>query len=162
MKRVKETFETDGFNPRVSQYVNVTMQKETVEIIQNCIKNHIFYGIFPVFGDSMTCKDKRSIPHGSGILVYDLQIDCTLPLIKNVGKIPMGVPLALVIKNEKRKTECFVKTITFIDAVHNTLRLTSYNPRANYNNWVPASWIERIFKVIQVIKKEDLNIKNKS
>ncbi|MGY0036400.1 hypothetical protein [Pedobacter sp. NJ-S-72] len=161
MKRTKKTSKSVGFNPCISQNVEIVMEKEIVSIIENCIKNSIFYGVFPVSGDSMTCSDKRSIPDGSGILVYDLQIDCSLPLIENSGKIPMGEPLVLALRNKKGKIGYFVKTITFIDTVYNNIRLTSYNPHTSHRNWwIVASCIERIFKIIQVIKKEDLLIRN--
>jgi len=105
----------------------------------------------------MSCNDKRSIPDGCGIMVYDLEIDLKRPLIDNIGEIPLREPVALEIRNKQGQVNCLVKTITLLDAVYERFRLTAYNPAPEYGSrWIPINCIEKIYKVLQVISNEEL------
>jgi len=147
---------SENFPYGLRGYIDVILEKGVSEIVQNCIDNKIFYGIFRISGDSMTCEDARSIPDGSGVMVYDLEIDFNRPLIDNIAEIPLRTPLALVMRDKNGQIKCLVKTITFVDAVYNRFLLTSYNPAPEYNGWVPVRYVEKVYKVLQVIKKEAL------
>lgn len=140
-------------------FINVIMNKEVAEIIRHCIDNHIFYGIFPVVGESMTCNDERSIPDGSGVLVFDLQMDMRKSLLELAEDIPINKPIAIGLINEHGHCAFFVKIISFIDILYDRIKLSSYNPKPEYRSaWVSIHRVRSIYKVIQVIKKELLEI----
>gem|GEM_PF-2215570 len=145
-----------------TSFLDIVMNKEVAEIIQHCMNNHIFYGIFPVAGNSMTCNDYRSIPDGSGVLVYDLQLDMNKPLSDLILDIPINQPVAVCLGNEYLKYAYFIKTISVIDTLFNRIRLSSYNPQPEYyDRWVSIHMVRNVYKVIQVIKKEALEMEIK-
>lgn len=157
MKHLKKNKSQSNEEVEAINFIDVIMNKEVAEIIRHCIDNHIFYGIFPVVGDSMTCNDGRSIPDGSGVLVFDLQMDMRKSLLELAEDIPINKPITICLANEYGQCAFFVKTISFIDTLHNRVKLSSYNPKPEYRSaWVSIHKVRSIYKVIQVIKKERL------
>jgi len=134
--------------------IHIVMNQEVAEIIQNCIKHNIFYGVFPVVGDGMTCNDERSITDGSGVLVFDLQLDMLKPLSALMNDIPINEPITIALYTDSSEYTYFVDTISFIDAVNNRIKLCPYNPSPKYGGWVSFDRIHKIYKVVQVIDKE--------
>ena len=119
--------------------------------IANWKKEKIFFGIFPVTGESMTCKDAlKSIPNNSKILVYDIEINFNNGLNNVWHQIPKDKPLMILGKTNTGKTFNVCKTVSSIDAVNGLILLSSHNP-THKCNWIPFEWITSIFKVVQIV-----------
>ena len=119
--------------------------------IANWKVENIFFGVFPVTGDSMTCNDlSKSIPNGSKVLVYDLEINCNNGLDNVWHQIPTNEPLLITGETDKGKKFFICKTISNIDAVNDYVLLKSYNP-THQSVWIPFDWIKNIFKVVQIV-----------
>ena len=119
--------------------------------IANWKKQNTFFGVFPVTGDSMTCNDlSKSIPNGSKVLVYDLEINTNNRLDNIWHQIPTNEPLLLTGKTDKGKYFFVCKTIGSIDAFTEHILLSSYNP-THKDHIIPFDWIKNIFKVVQIV-----------
>ena len=120
--------------------------------IVNWKKENIFFGVFPIKGDSMTCDDlTKSIPNNSKVLAFDLELNCSSGLSNIWHEIPTNEPL-LIAGMQPIGNEFFVcKTISRIEAVNNYILITSHNPTFE-SQWIPFDWIKNIFKVVQIIK----------
>ncbi|HEY6143087.1 MAG TPA: hypothetical protein VIV55_06590 [Flavobacterium sp.] len=115
-------------------------------------QNNTFFGVFPIKGDSMTCDDlAKSIPNGSKVLAYDLEIDCNKTLDEVWYKIPIRE--VVLITGETNTGEKFnlCKTINFVNAHDGYVVIKSHNE--NYKDQcIPFTWIKSIFKVVQIIQ----------
>ena len=119
--------------------------------IENWKKEKIFFGVFPIKGDSMTFEDvSKSIPDGSKVLVYDTQIDCNNVLANIWHQLPKDEPLLIKGKTDSGKDFFVCKTISSIDAVNDNILLSSYNS-THQSTWIPFGWIANIFKIVQLI-----------
>lgn len=119
--------------------------------IDNWKKENIFFGVFPTIGDSMTCSDlTKSIPNGSKVLVYDLQINCSTILDNVWHQIPTKEPLLIIGKTNTGKDFFVCKTISSVDAVNDCVLLHSYNPM-HQDKLIPFDWITNIYKVVQIV-----------
>ena len=119
--------------------------------IANWKKENIFFGVFPIKGDSMASNDlSKSIPNESKVLVYDLEIDCNNGLSTVWHKLPKDEPLLIVGKTNAGYDFRLCKTISSIDAVNGYVLLSSYNP-THESKWIPFDWIKNIFKVVQIV-----------
>ena len=119
--------------------------------IANWKKQNTFFGVFPITGDSMTCNDlSKSIPNGSKVLVYDLEINLNNALDNIWHQIPTNEPLLFTGKTDKGKDFFVCKTVSSIDAVTGHILLSSYNP-THQDNLIPFNWIKNIFRVVQVL-----------
>lgn len=153
MKHLQRSKSTCPGRPETANFIDVIMTKEVAGIIQRCTGKRIFYGIFPVVGDSMTCDDERSIPDGSGVLVFDLQLDISKPLCDLAPSIPIDEPIIITLVNENSQYGFFCKTISLIDALRNRVRLSSYSRIPEYRSvWVSFHKVRSIYKIVQVIK----------
>mgnify|MGYP003609202711 CR=1 FL=1 len=124
----------------------ITRQK-----INECIEKNIFYGIFPVVGDSMTCNDiEKSIPDGSKVLVYDLQINLNNGLSSVWHEIPTKKTLLIGGKTSNEKPFFLCKSIISVDAVNGYVLLDSYN-KQHGSKWIPFDWITNIYEVVQIV-----------
>ena len=120
--------------------------------IINWKKEDVFFGVFPIRGDSMTCNDlSKSIPNESKVLVYDLELNFKSGLSNIWHEIPTNEPLLISGKTGTGNDFFVCKTISSIDAVNNYVLLTSYNPEYQ-SKWIPFAWIKNIFKVAQTIQ----------
>lgn len=126
--------------------------KNSIEKINHCKSNNVFFGMFPIVGDSMTCEDKtKSIPHGSKVLVFDTEIDCKIGLDNVWHLIPTNKPL-LISGTGPNGNKFFVcKSISFVDAVQGYVVLESYN-KNHTSKFIPFSCIESIFEILQIVE----------
>jgi hypothetical protein len=136
-----------------SKTVEITISPDNKKIVKKCIAKNIVYGVFPIVGNSMTCNDERSIPDGSQVLAYELEIDFNKHFESIWHLLPLNEPI-LIMGTNRAGVKFFVcKTIIFINAVSGYVYLKSYNPDPAYNGGGLAfSSIESILKVIQIIK----------
>lgn len=119
--------------------------------IINWKKENIFFGVFTIKGDSMTCNDlSKSIQNELKILVYDLELNFNNGLSNIWHQIPKDEPLFIVGKTSAGYDFRLCKTISSIDAVNGYVLLSSYNP-AHGSKWIPFDWIKNIFKVVQIV-----------
>ena len=119
--------------------------------IVNWKKDNIFFGVFPIKGDSMTSNDlTKSIPNESKVLVYDLELNCNNGLSNICYDIPTNEPLLIIGKTRAGYDFNLCKTISSIDAVNGYVLLSSYNPK-HQSKWIPFDWIKNIFKVVQTV-----------
>ncbi|WP_163408115.1 hypothetical protein [Flavobacterium ajazii] len=132
---------------RVPIIVDENLKQKILEWEQKSI----FYGAFPVVGDSMTCDDQnKTIPNGAKVLAYQLQIEFESGFYPWF-EIPTGEPLLIMGTTSKGNDFCLCKTIFFLDSVNNMVSLRSYNP--NYSDQIiPISYIKTLFKIELVIK----------
>lgn len=113
---------------------------------------NVFYGVFPISGNSMTCDDySKSIPHNSKVLAYDLEIDFSKTLDVIWHQVPVRETLLLMGKTPNGKDFFLCKSISNVDAVNNCITLQSYNPEF-HDQTIPFSLIKSMFKVIQIVE----------
>lgn len=79
----------------------------------------------PIYGDSMTCDDERSIPSGSKVLAVKLDISDKFSL---ENSIPLRKPLLIKYTNSRGEDGFICKTIECIDLVNYDYRFKNYNP----------------------------------
>ncbi|MFT3794836.1 hypothetical protein [Flavobacterium sp.] len=137
--------------PKSTESIPIVIDENLKKRITEWEKKGIFYGAFPVVGDSMTCAEsEKSIPNGSNVLAYDLQID-----FKSISNkwfdIPINKPLIIAGKTSLGKDFCLCKTINFLDLVNNKVSLRSYNPKY-YDQIIPITFITSLLKIELVIK----------
>lgn len=114
-------------------------------------KENIFFGVFPIKGESMTCTDlSKSIPNESKVLVYDLELNFNNGLSNIWHDIPKNEPLLIIGKTDAGHDFLYCKTISSIDVVNGNVLLSSYNP-THQSKWFPFHWIKNIFKVVQIV-----------
>lgn len=132
--------------------VQLNLTQKSIEKINHCKANNVFYGVFPTVGDSMTCEDKtKSIPHGSKVLAVDTQIDFKKGLDNLWYLIPTNKPL-LISGTAPSGNKFFVcKSISHIDAVQGYVVLESYN-KNHTSKFIPFSCIESIFEILQIVE----------
>ena len=120
--------------------------------IENWTKEKIFFGVFPITGNSMTCNDlTKSIPEHSKVLVYDLEINFNKNLDHIWHEIPLNEPLLITGQTDTGNKFLVCKTVSKIDAFNGYVLLSSYNPM-HQSKWIPFDWITNIFKVVQIVK----------
>ena len=137
---------------KVKSWIPINTDKELEKLIIEWQQKQIFYGEVPVSCDSMTCKDTtKSIPDKSKVLVYDLQIDFSNGLDNVWHKIPLGEPLLIIGNTYDGKIFRLCKTISFLDAINNYVRLTSYNKKYK-DQWISARSLTSILKVVKVVE----------
>lgn len=114
-------------------------------------KDNVFFGVFPIKGESMTCDDlSKSIPNESNVLVYDLELNLDQGLCNIWHEIPKNEPLLIKGITPIGKDFFCCKTISSIDAVSGFVLLSSYNTKFE-DQWIPFDWIKNIFKVVQIV-----------
>lgn len=133
-------------------HIPLIFTEKSIEKIDHCKSNNVFFGVFPIVGDSMTCEDKtKSIPHGSKVLVFDTEIDLKKGLDNVWFEIPMRKPL-LISGTAPGGNKFFIcKTISHIDAVQGYVVLESYN-KNHQSRFIPFSCIESIFEILQIVE----------
>lgn len=135
----------------IKSQIEIVVDKELKDHILEWEEQGIFYGVFPISGDSMTTRNKqKSIPHKSKVLAYELQLDVAKDLSYHWPQIPMGEPLLIMGNTAQGKPFFLCKTITFLDAVYGNIRLTSYNKQYK-DQWIPFSWVTHIYRVVKII-----------
>ena len=123
----------------------------TKQKIIECIERNIFYGIFPIVGDSMECEDKKKcIPDGSNVLAIDTNIKLSNGIENVWHEIPIGKTLLISGKTYTGKSFFMCKSIISVDAVTGYVLLDSYNLKHG-SKWIPFDWIEKIFEVVQIV-----------
>jgi len=127
-------------------YHDFSFPEEVNEKINQWKKAGLFYGAFPVIGNSMTCNDKRSIPSGSRVLAVELDISNKFDLGNG---IPLNKPLLIKYTTNKGEDGFVCKTISFMDFVYYNYRLSSYNP-SHKDVWIPIRIIDNILEVHHV------------
>lgn len=127
-------------------YHDFSFPKEVNKKINQWRKQGLFFGAFPVKGDSMTCDDDRSIPSGSKVLAVELNISDKFSLGNG---IPLRKPLLIKYTNSKGEDGFICKTINFMDFVNYRYRLKSYNPK-HQDAWIPIRFIDNILEVHHV------------
>lgn len=132
--------------------VSIEINKELKKKIEYWIQNNIFYGLFPITGDSMTCDNKKNIPNRSHVLANQIKNH-------NVLKLPINKPLLIEIKGIWHKTQFVCKTISLIDNVTKRIRLTSYNPK-HKDIYIPYAEVGRVFEVQKVFLPNTLTSLN--
>mgnify|MGYP000621718308 CR=1 FL=1 len=143
----KKLFENETLIP-----MPICVCDEVKNKIEHWKATNVFFGVFPVTGNSMTCNDNlKSIPHNSKVLAYDLEIDCSKLLDVIWHQIPVNETLLIMGKTIKGKDFFVCKSISNINAVSNCITLHSYNPEF-HNQTIPFDWVNNIFKVIQRIE----------
>lgn len=139
-------------NPEAILIQLKNLTEKSIEKVNHCKANNIFYGVFPVEGDSMTCNDAtKSIPNGSKVLAAHLQIDLTKGLSNIWYDIPTRKTLLISGTNSSGYKFFLCKSIASIDAVQGYVLLESYNKKHG-DKFIPFSWIENIFEVIQIVE----------
>lgn len=141
---------------RKSKKINIDFNFSTdiENKIVNWRKENIFFGVFPTVGDSMTCNDRlKSIPCGSKVLVYDLQINFNIGLDNVWHQIPINEPILIIGKTNDNRDFRVCKTISCVDAVNGWVSLKSYNP-LHKSVLIPFDWITSILKVEQIINNK--------
>lgn len=132
--------------------IQLNLTEKSVEKVNHAKENNIFYGVFPIIGDSMTCEDKsKSIPHGSKVLAVDTQIDLSKGLSNIWYEIPTRKTLLLTGTASNGNKFFVCKSISSVDAVQGYVLLESYN-KSHESKLIPFSWIESIFEVIQIVE----------
>ena len=137
--------------PKSTSSVPIVIDENLKHKILEWEQKNIFYGAFPVVGNSMTCDDQdKTIPNGCKVLAYQLQIDfesASYPWFE----IPMGEPLLIMGTTSKGNDFCLCKTINFLNLVNNMVSLRSYNP-TYHDQLIPISYIKTLLKIELVIK----------
>ncbi len=135
-----------------TKYIQFISDEKTGNRLKECEENGIFYGAFPVVGDSMTCEDKsKSIEDGNKVLVCELVLPDVEDCEVKFWNLPSKIPLVLLIDNGKGNSGFYIKTVTFKDFITWHLQLSSFNPK-NKPFFVPMQYVKRVFEVLQVIK----------
>ncbi|MCB0455462.1 MAG: hypothetical protein KDC62_08745 [Aequorivita sp.] len=127
-----------------NKFVPLEINTELKNKISNWASNNVFYGLFPVVGDSMTCNNKKSIPEGSFIFAAEIKYNPN-----NLLPIPIKKPMAILINDRNGKEHLLCKTIFFLDEVFGRIGLRSYNHN-HKDFFIPTSFIKRIFEIHEV------------
>lgn len=145
------TLDTSRQMKRKKINLDFKFSSETDTKINNWKNEKVFFGVFPIKGDSMTCNDlKKSIPNESKVLAYDLKINLNDGLHNIWHEIPTNEPLLLIGKTTNGSDFFVCKTISCVDAVKSYVLLQSYNPM-HESKWIPFDWITKILKVDQMV-----------
>ena len=128
--------------------VQIDMTPELEEVIEDCRKKGVKYGVFPTVGDSMTCDEKeKSIPSGSKVFAVETKFR---PNRFSLGAVPTNKPLLIMGIDPEGEPFNMCKTIAFQDYVQGRFLLRSYNP-THKDAWVPIRYIDKIFEVKQIV-----------
>ena len=131
--------------------INLNLSKSLNKRLEKCKEDNVFYGVFPIKGNSMECEDiNKCIPDGSKVLAIDTQLKLSSGLHNIWHEVPRDKPLLIIGETSSGSRFFICKTIASIDAVQGVVKLKSYN-NDHAEKWIPFSWISNIFEVVQII-----------
>jgi hypothetical protein len=131
--------------------IELKLTEASKQRVNECIDKNIFYGVFPIKGNSMECEDKnKCIPNGSKVLAIDTQIKLSNGISNIWHEIPTNKTLLISGKNSTGKHFFICKSIASVDAVQGYILLDSYN-KTHGSKWIPFKWIENVFEVLQIV-----------